>query len=179
MRYDIFVQQRPVLIAEGLIWLAVVLKWGFNYNRRCLWSALRILCSCQNLTLCFRLRCLRLCCRWICRRLFFWVGSLNRRRQIVGVVGSFKGWKVTGAYLDSAACVKLLLANTIFCPVEQQIGVMTSQVQYFCKSQKLMPLLDQSVARQDTFGVEYPATHSDFSSIAALDCSKTCCSGSS
>ena len=61
-----------------------------NCNCRCLWGALCKLCTSQNLTLCFRLRCLRLCCR----RTFclFWVRSLIHRRQILGVVGGFRGW---------------------------------------------------------------------------------------
>ena len=46
------------------------------------------LCTGQNLTLCFRLRCLRLCFRWIL--CLFWVGSLIHRRQILGVVESFQ-----------------------------------------------------------------------------------------
>ena len=85
-----------------------------------------------------------------------------------------------GTYLDSAGWVNLLPANTIFHPVEQQIEMMTSQVQYFCKSQKQMPFLEQYVARHLTLLGSNIRTPSVFLfSIAALDCSKTCCSWSS
>ena len=97
MGHDIFVQQRLVLISEGFIWWAIELEWGFDCNCRyllgeygtvCLWGVLCKLCTGQNLTLCFRLRCLRLCFRWIL--CLFWVGSLIHRRQILGVVESFQ-----------------------------------------------------------------------------------------
>ena len=55
----------------------------------CLQGSMCILGNSQNLTLCFRLLWFQLCCRWILC-LFSWVGSLIRRKAIIGVVGSFQ-----------------------------------------------------------------------------------------
>ena len=103
MGHDIFVQQRLVLISERLIWWAIELEWGFDCNCRCLWGengticlwgVLCKLCTGQNLTLCFRLRCLRLCFRWI---LCLFCSGLVRRftgDRFSALLRVFKGWMV-------------------------------------------------------------------------------------